>query len=266
MADVVLPVASHFEINDIGHYGIGHGYILARPKIVDPPEECWPDMKIMNELGKRVSPPELWYDDHEQFLEDVVRPAGLTYPQFVEKGYLKGPDRFRLHEQKGFRTPTGKVELRLSTAEKFKLKPLPEFTGFPEEQDPEYPLLLTSSKSRYYLHSSYRWIEKLRKLRPEPRVEIHPDTAARHGIQEGDPVVIETHKGSITQCAHLVASIDPRVISAAHGWWFPEGSAARQYDWDKANLNMLTSTEKVGQEYGTPNLKGIGCRIRRAPS
>jgi anaerobic selenocysteine-containing dehydrogenase len=208
----------------------------------------------------------LWHDDHEQFLEDVLRPAGLTYAQFVEKGYLKGPDRFRFHEQKGFHTPTGKVELRLSTAEKFKLKPLPEFTGFLEEQDPEYPLLLTSSKSRYYLHSSYRWIEKLRTLRPEPRVELHPDTAARHGIEEGDAVVIETHKGSITQRAHLVASLDPRVISAAHGWWFPEGNAARQYDWDTANLNILTSTEKLGQEYGTPNLKGIGCRIRRAPS
>ncbi|MBE9547700.1 MAG: molybdopterin-dependent oxidoreductase, partial [Proteobacteria bacterium] len=79
MADIVLPVASQFEINDIGHYGIGHGYILARPKVVDPPEECWPDMKIMNELGKLVSPAEHWHDDYEEFLEDLVKPAGLTY-------------------------------------------------------------------------------------------------------------------------------------------------------------------------------------------
>ena len=56
MADIVLPVASQFEFNDIGHYGLGHGYILARPKVVDPPEECWPDMKILNELGKLITP------------------------------------------------------------------------------------------------------------------------------------------------------------------------------------------------------------------
>ncbi len=137
LADIVLPVAHQYEMNDIGHYGIGHGMILARPKIVDPPQECWPDIKIMNELGKRVSPPEYWHDDFEEFLEDIVRPAGLSYREFVAKGYLKGPDRFRLYEEKGFRTPTGKVELKLSTAEKFKLKPLPEFTGLPEEDDPD---------------------------------------------------------------------------------------------------------------------------------
>ncbi len=103
MADIVFPVAHQYEMNDIGHYGIGHGMILARPKIVDPPGECWPDMKIMNELGKRVSSPELWHEDHEAFLEDLVKPAGLTYREFVEKGYLKGPDRFtRSYEDEGF--------------------------------------------------------------------------------------------------------------------------------------------------------------------
>ena len=52
----------------------------------------------------------------KSFWKTVVRPAGLTYGEFVAKGYLKGPDRFRLYEEKGFRTPTGKVELKLSTS------------------------------------------------------------------------------------------------------------------------------------------------------
>ena len=34
LADIVLPAATHFEFDDIGHYGLGHGYILARPKVV----------------------------------------------------------------------------------------------------------------------------------------------------------------------------------------------------------------------------------------
>ncbi len=264
MADIVLPVAHQYEMNDIGHYGIGHGMILARPKVVDPPGECWPDMKILNELGKRVSPPELWHENHEEFLEDLVRPAGLTYHEFVEKGYLKGPDSVRTYETKGFQTPTGKVELRLSTAEKFKLKPLPEFTGFPEEDDPDYPLLVISAKSRYYLHSSYRWITKLREKRPHPLVEIHPDTAARYGIADGDEVVIETKYGAITQRACVTDIIHPRVVSAAIGWWFPEGSPETQFDWRKSNFNMLTSMGKLGKEFGTPNMKKLPCRIRKA--
>ena len=263
MADIVLPVASQFEINDIGHYGLGHGYILARPKIVDPPEECWPDMKILNELGKLISPEEYWYDDYSKFLDNVLKPSGLTYSQFTEKGYLKGPDRFKLYEEKGFRTPTGKVELKLSTADKFKLPPLPAFDGLPDEDDPDYPLVLTSSKSRYFLHSSYRWIKRLREKRPDPRAEIHPDTAAEHNLGDGDEVIIETKMGEISQVVYLNSDLHPRVINASHGWWFPESKAGPLYEWEKSNFNILTSTDRLSKQFGTPNLKGICCRIRR---
>ncbi|PKM76828.1 MAG: molybdopterin oxidoreductase [Firmicutes bacterium HGW-Firmicutes-15] len=263
MADIVFPVAHQFEMNDIGHYGIGHGIILARPKVVDPPEECWPDIKIMNELGKRVSPSEYWHDNFEDFLEDLLKPSGLSYSEFVAKGYLKGPDRFKLYQEKGFKTPTGKVELKLSTAEKFKLKPLPDFTALPEEDDAAYPLILISAKSRYYLLSSYRWVDKLRRKRPDPLVEIHPETAASYGINDGDKVVIETKYGEIVQVAKVTDIVHPRVISAALGWWFPEGDAAKQFEWQKSNFNMLTSAGKLGKEFGTPNLKNLPCRIRK---
>ncbi len=263
LADIVLPAATQFEFDDIGHLGLGHGYILARPRVVNPPEECWPDMKIMNELGKLISPPDLWHEDYRMFLEDIVRPAGLTYAQFVEKGYLKGPDRFRSYKDKAFKTPTGKVELALSTAERFKLAPLPQYTDLPEANDPEYPLLLTSAKSRYWLHSSYRWLEKLRRIRPHPRLELHPETAKKYGISEGNEIVIETKYGRIIQIAHLTDGIDPRVVCAAHGWWFPEGKPETQYAWEKSNFNMLTSTGKLGREYGTPNLKALPCRISK---
>jgi len=263
MADVVLPAATQFEFNDIGHIGIGHGYILARPKVVEPPDECWPDIKIMNELGKLMTPKELWKENFDEFAEDVVKPAGLTYAQFCEKGYLKGPERFKKYEEKGFGTPTQKVELRLSTAEKFKLSPLPVYKGLPEAEDPAYPLVLTSAKSRYYLHSSYRWIEKLRKLNPDPRLEIHPETAGKFGIAEGDKVLIETPYGKITQVAYFSDALDARVLCAAHGWWFPEGDPETQYDWQTSNFNMLTSVGKLGKEYGTPNLKGLPCRVSK---
>jgi len=266
MADIVFPIAHQYEINDIGHYGIGHGMVFARPKIVDPPAECWPDMKIMNELGKRVSDPELWKEDYEEFLEDLLKPTGLTYQQFVEKGFLKGPDRFRSYLEKGFRTPTGKVELRLSVAEKFKLKPLPEYVGLPEEPDADYPLTLISAKSRHFLHSSYRWVEKIRQQEPQPFVEIHPETAAAAGIQDGDQVVIETKHGAIVQVARITDIGLPGVVCAAIGWWFPEGEPGEQYDWQKSNLNMLTSIAKLGKEFGTPNLKHLPCRIRKQES
>lgn len=265
LADIVLPVASHFEIDDIGHYGLGHGYILARPKVVDPPAECWPDMQIMNELGKLISPAEQWHADYRQFLEDVLKPSGLSYRQLMEKGYLKGPDKFRLYEERGFRTATGKVELRLSKAEKYKIPALPAFNGPPAEEESNFPLILTSSKNRYFLHSSYRWVERLRDKSPHPRVEIHPATASEYGIREGDTVIISTRYGSISHIARITEKVDPRVVNADHGWWFPEAGVDSQYGWRRSNFNMLTSTERLGKEFGTPNLKGLACRIEREP-
>ena len=263
VADIVLPAATHFEFNDIGHYGLGHGYLLARPKVVDPPDECWPDVKILSELGKVLTEKEYWYDDYNQLLEELLQPSGLSYREFTERGYLKGPDRFKKYVSNGFRTPTGKVELKLSQAEKLNLSPLPQSAGLPEEDDPHYPLVLTSSKSRYYLHSSYRWIETLREKRPHPRVEIHPETALKYQIRQGDAVTIETKSGKITQNAHLTDRVDPGVLNASHGWWFPESEATSLYEWEQSNFNILTSTKKLGKEFGTPNLKGIGCTIRR---
>jgi len=154
------------------------------------------------------------------------------------------------------------VELFLTRAEKFKLPPLPQFSGLPEEDDPEYPLVLTSCKSRFYLHSSYRWLDRLRRSRPHPKTEIHPETAATYGIHEGDEVVVETRAGAMTQVAHLTDRVHPRVVYSAYGWWFPESGAESLYGWERSNYNMLTSIEKLGKAFGTPNLKGIGCRIR----
>lgn len=261
LADIVLPAATHFEFNDIGHYGIGHGVILARPKVVDPPADCWPDIKILNELGKLLTAPELWYENWEDMLEEVLAPAGIDYQTFAEMGHLKGEDRFKKYQAAGFRTPSGKVELSLSQAEKLGLSPLPQFAG-PPEDDPEYPLMLTSSKDPYFLLSSYRWIERLRKLSPGPVSEIHPDTADKYGVRDAEPVIIETRTGEITQTACVTDRVLSGVVNAAYGWWFPEGPTETQFDWEKSNLNVLTSTEKLGREFGTPNLRAMCCRIR----
>ena len=262
LADVVLPAATHFEFNDIGHCGLGHGILLARPRVVDPPGECWPDIKILNALGRALTPEEHWYGDYEEMLDALLKPGGYNYTQLVERGFLKGEDIFNKYESRGFKTPTGKVELVLSQAEKWGLPPLPRCRELQADQDPDYPLILTSRKSRYYLHSSYRWVDSLRRKNPHPKTEMHPETALEYGIRDGDEVVIETKMGAITQVAHLTDAVHPKTIYAAYGWWFPEGSAESQYGWKRSNYNMLTSAENIGKEFGTPDLKGISCRIR----
>ncbi len=261
-ADIVLPAATHLEFNDIGHYGIGHGLVLARPRVVAPPEQCWPDLKILNALGRRLCP-EHWFDDHEALLELLLAPAGLSYAQFVEQGVLTGATKFQKYLSKGFKTPSGKVELVLSNATRFGLAALPEYTPPATPRDADYPLLLTSAKSRHYLHSSYRWIKRLHDREPQPLAMVHPETAALYGVVEGEDVCIETEHGRITQIAQLTRRVLPGVVYAAHGWWLCEQAPETPDTWQRANYNMLTSSQNPGKAFGTPRLRGIGCRICR---
>jgi anaerobic selenocysteine-containing dehydrogenase len=91
---------------------------------------------------------------------------------------------------------------------------------------------------------------------------IHPQTAAEYGIRSDGPVVIETAAGRIIQTAQISDTVKPGVIAAACGWWFPEEEADCQFDWQSANYNMLTTSDRLGKEFGSPDLKGIPCRIR----
>ncbi len=261
LADLVLPVATHFEFNDIGHYRLPHGYVLALPKVVDPPPLCWPDMKILNELAKTLGLGKDWWDDVEQMLGTILSPSQLTYAQFAEKGILQSPTNFYKYRTRGFPTPSGKVELSLTVAGKYGLPSVPVFDGFPEPEDPEFPLLLTSAKSPYYFHSACRQLADLRKKSPLPMVTVHPETAINLSIQTGESAWVETRYGRIILTVKVSDTVHPKVVYSEHGWYFPEEPETTLFDCMRSNYNAATSNERLGQAFGTPNLRALPCRL-----
>jgi hypothetical protein len=58
--------------------------------------------------------------------------------------------------------------------------------------------------------------------------------------------------------------MDPRVLFADFGWWFPEDPSG-QLGWDWGNINMLTSyDEPVDPAVGVMILRGVPCRVYKA--
>lgn len=102
----------------------------------------------------------------------------------------------------------------------------------------------------------------LRELHRDPIVEIHPETAEREGIDEGDWVVIESPGGWIRQRAKFFEGMDPRIVSAEHGWWFPEKKAPG-HGWEESNINILTSNsfENCDPAMGATHIRTLLCRI-----
>jgi len=231
--------------------------------------ECWQDHKIFMELGKRMG--QQWWDTIEDSLNWLLEPTGLNWEEFKQKGYLHGKQKYYKHMQKGFSTPTRKVELYSTILEKWGVDPLPKYTELPEspvsrpDLAEKYPYILNAGlRTPTFFHSANRQIPWLREIRPDPIVEIHPQTAARHNIEEGDWVWIESPRGKAKERAKLSDGIDPRVIVAEHGWWYPEIQSSG-HGWDLSNINMLTdnSHESMDPVMGATNLRVLLCNISR---
>ena len=107
-------------------------------------------------------------------------------------------------------------------------------------------------------------IDKLYERDPDALVKLNPETAQELGVNDGDWVYIETEKGKITQKLSVDPELDPRVVMAAWGWWFPEEGPDTMYGWRKSNYNILTGYEDPGQPVGAPDLKGLPCRVHKA--
>jgi anaerobic selenocysteine-containing dehydrogenase len=266
LADIFLPAGTWIEQDHVADNWKRHGFVLARQKCVEI-GEAWQDHKIFLELGKRMG--QDWWDTVEDSLDYLLEPSGLTWEEFKKVGYLKGEMVYHKYKERGFSTPTKKVELYSTVLEKWGYDPLPKYTELTEspvskpELHDQYPYILNAGlRTPTFFHSANRNLPWLREIRPDPIVEIHPDTAQKHGIEEGDWVFIESPRGKVKERAKLNEGIDPRVIVAEHGWWYPEIKDPG-HGWDISNINILTdnSHESMDPAIGATNLRVCLCNI-----
>ncbi|MCG2777200.1 MAG: molybdopterin-dependent oxidoreductase [Desulfobacterales bacterium] len=268
LADIVLPAATWLEMDYIGDFWKRHGYILPRRKVVQI-GECRSDHEMLNDLAHRVGQGEHWWDTFEGGLDHILEPMGITWKDFEKMDYIRGDVNYRKYREKGFSTPTGKFELYSTLLEKWGYDPLPQFREPPEgpNSNPkiykEYPyILITGRRQPGFFHTENRQVPWLRELHKDPVVEIHPETAEKEGIREGDWVIIESPRGKVRQRARLFAGMDPRIVSAEHAWWFPENKDPG-HGWDESNINILTSNayEDCDPAMGATHVRTLLCKI-----
>jgi anaerobic selenocysteine-containing dehydrogenase len=266
MADIVLPAATYLEYDSVVAPPY-YPFAQVRQKAVKI-DECRSDFEIVNQLSKRLGLQDLFWENMEDFFDMVLEPAGLSFKDFRKKGALTGTIQYYQYEKEGFHTPSGKVELYSDKLQSWGYDPMPAYLEPPEtsfsnpDLAKEYPLVMTNRKSIFFLHSCGRQVDSLRRRHPDPVVYIHPKTAGRFFIQDGDWVFIETQRGRIKQKASLSEKVDPRVVCVDYGWWFPEKGVSSGFGWSESNVNILTSDQPpFSKEMGSANLRGILCKI-----
>lgn len=286
LADIVLPAAPTGQKESFRNWWYP---LTACVKAADS-GDTKSDWEINLELAKRLSERPIPYETPRDLFDDRMKAANITYQELCDRGswmaasepgptvpYRRYEKGFLREDGKpGFNTPSGKVELYSTRFEGWDLDPLPYWDEPLESpvRTPElweqYPLIFSSGRRLpVFFHAEHRMIPWLREIAPDPNIEIHPDTAAKYGLNEGEWVWAENNHGRAKFKVQITPTVAPWNVVVGHGWWIPEAEPAAPslFKYDVSNCNTLVpmgTQSKSG--YGGSAYKTVLCRLTKINS
>lgn len=269
-ADLILPVASCWE-----REGLQSGFMVSeaaehwlqlRPAVVAPHGMSRSDNEIIFALAQRLGlGGEFFAGDVEAGLRHQLEPTGVS-PEALRASprgvAIGGQSSYRKYRNKGFATPSGRVELYSQGLQQIGDDPLPCYQppmispGARPDLAAQYPLRLTCAKWPQFCHSQQRQIVALRHAMPEALVEIHPETATARGIGDGDRIVITTPHGHFVAHARLSSNQAIDLLCAQYGWALSENG-------EPANYNRAIDGETFDPISGSNGLRAYLCDVKR---
>ena len=242
-ADILLPVNTFFERNDIVRPWHSAPYYFYAGKVIESYGESKSDFEICAELAPRLGIEGYSDKTEDEWLRLAWQSAELFthtkplagYDELKQKGVHKIPleqpavafqeqvEDVRNHP---FPTPSGKIEIysqRLSDMKNPQLPPIPTYIeaweGPRDALAQKYPLQLISTHFKRRIHSQMDNIPWMRELEPQT-VWISSADARQRSIQHGDMVKIFNNRGTVVLPAKVTERIMPGVVSIDQGAWF----------------------------------------------
>ncbi|WP_370950180.1 molybdopterin oxidoreductase family protein [Amycolatopsis sp. cg5] len=216
LADVVLPVTQWAE--EDGTMTNLEGRVLLRKRAVTPPEGVRTDLDVIAGLAKLLGQPDGRFPTDAETVFTELREAsrggladysGVSYERLRagEALYWPVPDV----EHPG--TPRMFLD-RFAHADGLARFVAVDHSGPAERTDDEFPLQATTGRvlQHYQSGAQTRLVDELARAVPEVFVEVHPDTAARAGLSEGDWALVKSRRGETRARVRAVASMRPDVV------------------------------------------------------
>ncbi|HAE2268569.1 TPA_asm: trimethylamine-N-oxide reductase TorA [Salmonella enterica subsp. salamae serovar 60:g,m,t:z6] len=252
-ADIVLPVTTRFERNDIEQFGThSNKGLMALHQVVKPQFEARHDFDIFAGLCKRFDREAAYRENRDEmqwinaiYDEGVKTGAalGVTLPDFDSfwqgEGYIEYPAGQPWVRHSEFReqpdlnplgTPSGLIEIFSKTIAGFGYADCP---GHPVWMEPfershsktttKYPLHLQSCHPDKRLHSQLCSSDAFRKTYAvagrEPLYMCEQDARAR-GLKAGDIARVFNDRGQVLAGVAISADYVPGVIRIHEGAWY----------------------------------------------
>jgi anaerobic selenocysteine-containing dehydrogenase len=220
--------------------------------------------------------------------EDLKKNAPIDY---------MSEEKFRnyyayLHEdpsigkESGFNTPSRKLELYLErlitlgrTGTPYAVYSMPprskDYDPLPYYLEPyesplgemakEYPLVMTNGRLPMYHHSTLRNNAYTREIYPAPEVWLHPNAAAKYGIEDNQWVWVESQRGRVRGVSHITSGINEGTVYMER-YWNPENMNKDTHGWQEMNVSVLArSKPPYNDVFGTYTLRGYLVKVYPAP-
>ncbi len=256
-SDIVLPVSSSLERNDIGG-APNEDVLCAMKQVVEPFGESKTDYAIFSGIAERMDVADLFTEGRDEMswvreLYDLTRGHSEGMPDF-DTFWETGEFIFRPPEPhtqfQSFRedrevnhltTPSGKIEICSAT-----LLDANE-DGHATWHEPEewlgnastYPLHLVSHQPASRLHSQldHGGVSQATKIQAREPIRMNPVDASDRGLDEGDVVRVYNDRGSFLAGLQTSDHVMQGVIHIATGaWWDPNGEGMCKH----GNPNAVT--------------------------
>ena len=247
LAYVVLPGTSFAE-RDGTFTGTDRRVQRVR-KAIEPLYEAKPDWEIICLLARRMGASGFNFTSPEEVMEEIARLTpiygGVSYERLEKEGCLQWPVTTLDHPGTPY-LHKAKFSRGLG---RFHAIHFREAAELPDEQ---YPFILTTGRLMFHWHTGTmtRRSEKLNQEVPEAYVEMHPDDAARVGLDGQKRVRITSRRGEIELGLRLTPRIRPGVV------FIP-------FHFAEAPANALTHAA-LDPDSGIPEYKVCAVRITKA--
>ena len=238
-ADLVLPIAHWFEVDDCDSMGY-FPYHKIIEKAVEPPYECKSDYEIIQLISEKLGCGEYFKQSAVDALKELIdtdanAAKGISYDILKEKKAVRiyADDAISHPNGAPYTTATGKLQFYLETPaprlqrgqtqEELDQYRLPAYYHIGEVLDEgarreQYPLVLLTPHTKYGAQTTFHFAPWWREIMVEPMCHINPEDAAARGIADGDKMRMFNERGECVLKAKYNAGVPQGILLHYHGW------------------------------------------------
>lgn len=215
-ADIVLPAANYLETDDL-YRAYGAYWMQWGQKAVEPAGQARSNFDVAQALAARMGVKDRVFtlsprEAAEELFKGATGPAAKADPQKL----FAGEPIHIAHDWQGqpFKTPSGRLEFYSEQLAKQGLSPVPDWQPDPIEMEDarKWPLRLLTAPGYFQAHTAFSGVGFLRNREGKPFCILHPEDAAKRGLNNGDQVRVFNDRGEIGLVLKVADEVQPGVL------------------------------------------------------